>query len=162
MTRHIFNILDALRWLPFAVFAIAAAQIAVWSIDRDPTFKITSVEPQFGIAGAPVVLTAGVQRDISRRCDANLTRYLVDNTGARWEIDGPVHLSYWAILSAQKRSPGHITVALNIPSDAAPGPATLISSVENHCNPLHRLWPIESMTEIPFTIVSSLRALAVD
>lgn len=141
-------------WIAYALLLATVISVAVFAADRDAPFAVLSVEPAFAKPGDVVMLRARVYRDSSRECSAVFSRYVFDASGARHDDpSSPASASAAMIEGMEKRSPGRLTLALTVPDKAAPGPATLVSSLEYRCNKIHRLWPIEVTTEMPFTVL---------
>jgi hypothetical protein len=144
--------LEALLWVPRILLLAAVVLIAWQAADRKPPFQVLSVEPAEARAGDVVVITARVKRDTSRNCSASMSRSIFDATGAR--ADYPVTRFSDALIDAMEAdSPGVLRVAVLVPSNAAIGPAKLVSVLDYRCNRVHALWPIEVTTTMPFQIV---------
>jgi hypothetical protein len=111
-----------------------------------------SSQPAQARAGEYVTLHASVTRDMSRRCNTEFSRYVYDAHGTRFDL-GRSQASADAIASMERRSPGLLSVAFVVPQSAASGPAVLQTVLQYKCNRVHHFWPIETTTEMPFTVL---------
>jgi hypothetical protein len=145
-------LLERLSWVPSLVLLIALVVILIQITDRRPPFEIRHVEPAFARAGEALTLHAEVWRDVDRKCSAEMSRYVFDANGARW--DYPVSMFSSSIISRMEQAtPGALKVAIIVPVGAAPGRAELVSVLSYRCNRAHALWPIEVTTHMPFIIL---------
>jgi hypothetical protein len=120
-----------LAWLPRLVLLVAVVMVVIQAMDRHPPFEVLSVEPVSARAGEVVTITAKVRRD----------------------TDYPVVMFSDAMIDNMHRmAPGVLRVSIVVPSNAAPGAASLVSVLRYRCNRTHALWPIEVTTELPFTV----------
>lgn len=145
LARRYIWIAHALLWAGFLSFGWLA-------LDRDPPFAVISVAPAEARAGEYVTITARVWRDTTRRCSANISRYLYTENGARYDM-GSSFATVQFIEDLESRSPGILKVLVLLPTTISPGAAELISAIEYRCNSVHRIWPIEVFTSLPFRVL---------
>lgn len=132
------------------LFALVFAAV-VLVLDRRPPMMLIEVKPTAARPGEPVLLRAEVHRD-GRACDAEFSRYLFDANRVSYPLEsGKVSAELIARLEA--RTPGMLNLRVEIPPDAAPGPATVETEIIYYCNKMHRLWPLHVSTVLPFTIL---------
>ena len=137
-----------------AVVFMAALSVAVivLALDREPPFVVLTVEPAYARPGQIVVIRASVQRDLTRQCSAEFTRYIFDSERTRWYLDSG-QASPALIETLEVKSPGRLAVAFRVPDDAAPGVGSLEAVLDYRCNKVHYLWPIQVTTDLPFTVL---------
>ena len=152
VARAINHFVIATQWLAHVILALAAVLVLYYAADRHPPFAVLSSTHAEASAGQFVIIHAKVRRDADRGCNAHFWRYVYDSTGARFDL-GHSQASAEAVRQMERRSPGSLTVAFRIPSAAAPGPATLQTVLQYHCNRAHTVWPIEVTTDMPFTVL---------
>jgi hypothetical protein len=138
--------------VPAVVIVAGVIQMTIWSFDREPPFEILSTHTAKAKAGDAVVLRAAVRRDLSRRCSAHFGRAVIDSSGARYDFEGSQFAAASTIEMIDRYTPGEMLVALDVPSAAQPGPASLVTTLRYACNPTHMLVPIDLVTVIPFLI----------
>lgn len=138
--------------LPLLGLVAFAVQLTLWAIDRRAPFELTSTEPAIGRGGEVVDLRAYVQRDLSRECHATYTRFLYDGAGFRHDLGGPNYINAAGVADLERRTPGELRIAVRLPTGLAPGRAALVTTLDYSCNPLHRIWPVHVVMEIPFEV----------
>lgn len=153
LARAADRLASRLVWLPLVVLALAIAQIYAWATDRKPPFKVVSVDPAIGSPGKPVLLVVHVWRDARRRCRANFTRHLYDHDGYRHDLEGLQRASPEMIADLERRTPGLMLLAVNVPDSIEPGRVELVTDLAYECNPLHAIWPIEVESRVAFEVV---------
>jgi hypothetical protein len=139
-------------WMPSVLLLLAFVVVIAQAADRAPPFQILSVEPAFARPGEVVIINARVWRDTSRDCSVTMSRSMFDSSMARY--DYPVaKFSDQLIDAMESKTPGHLRVALVVSSQAAPGPADLVSVLAYRCNRVHAFWPIEVTTHMGFEVL---------
>lgn len=146
------NVLYRLRWLFTGMLLLCFGQIVAWGFDRKPPLELVGWNIERPVyPGGPLRITLAVQRDMSRECDATVSRHIQDGRGFRFDLPQLVMDSHAiAALQASLRDENRILVQM--PDDAAPGPAKYVSALSYACNPVHRLWPMRVRHELPFEI----------
>ena len=141
--------------------------LAVWSFDREPPFTILKyIRPDPVKAGHPVVFAMPVVRDLSRNCDVQFTRHLLDGGGVRYDYtslrepkgdaDSRVQfMSAEGIAEMDKSMGPWLRVAVVIPPGSIPSgrDAGLGTELRYRCNPLHIWFPIKVSLNFPFDIL---------
>ena len=144
--------LQTLIWIPRLMLFVAAVLIIIQAMDREPPFGILSVEPASARPGELVTITARVKRDSTRDCSAAMSRSIFDSSGQR--SDYPImRFSDAVIDDMERRMPSMLKVTIQVPANATPGPAQLVSVLDYRCNRVHALWPIEVTTVMPFEVI---------
>ena len=144
--------LHRLMVVPLLVLIAFVIELVIWSLDRHPPFEVLAAAPAMVAPGQTVNLVADVRRDTDRGCSARFTRHIYDGAGSRHDLEGVQIINSDGIIDIERRTPGQLHVSLRVPSSATPGGASLVTNLDYTCNPLHGLWPIHVVTEIPFTI----------
>lgn len=129
-------------------------QAAVWALDNQPPTRMLGAEVPPVFAGDTVIVTEKVERDKDRPCGARHTRILFDSIGTPFDIQGGAQTTNAA--AREKRaalSPGKLTFTVKVPPEAASGPATIVTTMQYTCNPLHQLFPIEAVTIVNLEIL---------
>lgn len=143
------------------VILATAAVILVWGVmDRTPPLTLVSVEPAAARAGEIVTIRARVNRDLSRDCSAEFSKYIFGKTIGTFPL--PVESRF--VLGAQSASPemiramertwpGGLVVSERIPVELMPGPARLIADITYRCNKAHALFPVVVNMTLPFMVL---------
>lgn len=152
LARSLNHFVIATEWMARLILLLAALLVLYYAADRQPPFAVLSSSHAEAAAGDYVTIHAHVRRDADRNCNAEFWRYLYDASGTRFDL-GHSQASAEAIRQMERRSPGLLSVAVRIPSAASPGPATLQTVLQYHCNRVHHWWPIEVTTDLPFTVL---------
>lgn len=152
IARAINHAVIATEWLARVILLLAALLVLYYAADRKPPFEVYSSTYAEAPAGEYVTIHAKVRRDADRGCNVHFWRYMYDSTGTRFDL-GHSQASAEAIAQMGRRSPGTLSVAFRIPSAATPGPATLQTVLQYHCNRVHYWWPIEAATDMAFTVL---------
>lgn len=140
------------QWVASALIAALAVYVVWLAADREAPFKVLSVYSTEVEPGNEAVIVATVRRDIDRRCEASISRYLFAADGARYDL-GTSYASQQMIEGMERRQPGTLRVSFRVPETMARGPATLQSVISYRCNKVHALWPIIVTTELPFVVL---------
>ncbi len=145
------DILRKLQWIATATVWTGLLSIAWFASDRKPPFEVLDVYPASARPGEYITITAHVRRDLDRRCEADFSRYLFDEVGARYDL-GYTQASAEMISEMDRRSPGMLSVSVKLPETMQPGNASLVSVLRYRCNNVHVIWPIKITTTMPFTV----------
>ena len=142
------------RFLWIAQFVIIASIliVAYYAMDRDPPFVIVSVEPASARPGEIITIQSEVRRETWRNCSADFTRYIFGPDQSRFYLDDGIASAHM-INRMDEKTPNKLRVSFLVPYGINPGPARLETVLEYHCNRVHRLWPIEVTTIMPFTVL---------
>lgn len=143
---------ERFKWIAHALLWGGLISLAVLLLDRNPPFEVTDVYPSSARPGEFVTIQARVHRDSDRHCDAEFSRYLFDSSGTRFDL-GQSLASASFIAALEAKSPGLLTVTVQVPSAAQPGLASLDTVLEYRCNITHSWWPIHVETSLPFEIM---------
>jgi hypothetical protein len=139
------------------MIAVCLGQIAAWSLDRDPPIRLIGYSVERPVhPGGPLRITLAVQRDLSRQCDVTISRHLVDGRGFRYYLP-QIAMDASAIEALERSSKDENRILLQMPDDAAPGRAQYVSALSYACNPVHRLWPVPFVYEIPFDLTPATK-----
>lgn len=143
---------------------IATAILAfVWGLmDREPPITLVSVTPAAARPGEVVTIRAKVVRDLTRGCDAEISRYMFALTDAHSGMEaiearfvlGKSSVNHSMIAMMEKSWPNGLVISERIPESVAPGPAKITADINYFCNKAHRMaWPITVHMELPFTVL---------
>lgn len=149
------NWMHRLLVVPMLVLIAFVIELVIWGIDRNPPFEILSVEPAMAAPGQAVRLTAKVRRDVERNCNVQYTRHLYDGANFRHDLEGVQRMNAAGLRALDARTPGMLQLTVRVPTNAAPGSASLVTTLDYECNPLHAMWPIHVVSEMRFTITES-------
>lgn len=133
---------------------IVSVQLLVWSIERSPPtrfveYYVAPVKP-----GKSTTVYETVERDKNRPCSATYTRLLFDSTGTRFDLTGgEQHTNAAARERIALLTPGRLNYAVKVPQEAAAGKATVITTMNYVCNPVHEIFPIESVINVTLEIL---------
>ena len=153
MTRAT-QLLERMLWFWIILLLVSVGQVIWWALDREPPFKVKEVRVTNSAPGGVVHVDAEVFRDMSRDCGVTVSTHLYDATGARFTIDATQIISCAGVAAIERKTPGKLRRTLQIPMGAAPGPASLVSSMSYTCNPLQELMrPIHVQTEFQFEVL---------
>jgi hypothetical protein len=127
-----------------AVFFVMLIQFGMWAADRTAPFQLLSYDAPPTRAGEEVVIKARAHRDLSRKCSAIYSRMFIDSRGNMFDLtEGTRMVNADTITEMNRRSPDGLTIKVQIPANAEPGPAVVMTALEYVCNPLHQIYPIQ-------------------
>ncbi|WP_428029832.1 hypothetical protein [Ancylobacter sp.] len=121
---------------------------AGWQVsDRSPPVVVYSAKPEGpAVAGGPLRIAYTLNR--LRQCDTIVDRMVVDSRQTRFILD-PLVFATGAGPIGQEQ---YVSV-VNVPVQAAPGPAIYRTTSRFTCSPINALWPIYAPSrEIGFVI----------
>ena len=139
-------------WVAQMMLAVGAAITINYAFDRDPPFRVVRVQPAAARAGEFVTIDAEVMRQSERMCSADFSRFIYDSSLARYDI-GSSFVSAEMISQLEANHPGRLRVSVKLPDNIAAGRAHLDTVLVYRCNAVHRLWPINVTTVLPFTVL---------
>ena len=142
------------------VIISALLMVGYYAMDREPPFYMLSVEPAEAKAGELLKIRMKVARDVTKECDAQISRFMIDATGEEIHI-GNINRSAESFRLLELRTPGEWITTLRVPSYMPPGPSLFRADNQYVCNKTQKLligkfawlWPIKSTTEVPFTVL---------
>lgn len=140
------------QWVASACVAGLAIYAVVLAADRDAPFRVMEVKQVLAERGQEATIEAIVQRDIGRRCEASISRYMFASDGARYDL-GSSYASAAMIESIEARTPGMLRFSFKVPEKMAPGHAVIQNVLSYRCNKVQALWPIIVTVEFPFTVL---------
>ena len=141
-----------LFWIVLLI--VSVGQIILWSIDREPPFRVDSVRVTNAQPGGLIHIDAEVFRDFRRECGVTVSTHLYDSTGARFTIDATSIISSAGIAALERKTPGKLRMTIQLPAGVAVGPASMVSSMAYTCNPLQEMMrPIHVQTEFQFEVL---------
>ena len=139
--------------IPWTILALCAVVVLWWSLNRvEPLVIIDQTEVPSGRPGEQIRISASVMRDSTPPCSLVAHRYVVGKMGYRYIID-ELNVNAETLAQMTKQFPGMLKTSIVIPMSITPGPAKLVSYLRYHCNPLDAFWPIETVTELHFTVL---------
>jgi hypothetical protein len=112
-------------------------------MDRSPPFKVLSVDhpPPVVAPGGPLFMRASVWRDTERACSVRVVSRMHFSDGARLELPQR-QFTAAELLDQERRTPGRVSVAMELPDWAPAGPGHVYVTRYYECNITHRLFPI--------------------
>lgn len=140
--------------IPLALLAASAAQVVWWTFDRTAPFGVLQVDPATVLPGGTLVLSANVHRDTARKCDATMSRWILDARGYRHDIGGTTSFPSASIDLLEQRMPGKLMVRIETPTALPEGRSELVTTLTYVCNPVHRVYPIVVVTSMPFNVLA--------
>lgn len=150
----------AIRLAPLSIITIAmvasymVAMALVWSMDKEPPFRLVNYSVTPAVPGSTMLVMANVERDLTRDCSATYSRRLVDSQGIMRSIDPDTTMGANAIRSMDKRSPNKLLFAVQVPWDTPAGPAQIITPLTYRCNPWHYRYPITMALEFDAMVLA--------
>ena len=144
--------MQRLRMIPAVVLACAVAVVGWWAFDRSPPISVTGYDRATVAPGGWLRIAVKVNRDQSKRCDSAVTAVLFDSAGTRYLLSGTQIYNAPTLDHIDTISPGLMAAAAPVPLSASKGKGHVVISLSYRCNPLHTVWPIEAMMDIPFTV----------
>jgi len=139
-------------WVAQVTIIGSIAIVGYYMLDREPPFAVLSVQPAQARPGEYITITAEVRRDAHRNCSAEFSRYVFDATRTRFDLGSQV-ASAEMVRAMEERSPRELRISFLVPPTAAFGSAWVETVLQYHCNKVHRVWPIEVTTRMPFQVV---------
>lgn len=127
---------------------VFALQAVVWYFDDEVPFEVIGYTPSIGSPGEDVVILVRVKRDVQRNCSVDFSRYFYDSRGTRFDTsEGERHMNASAIAQMDAANPGILQYTFRIPEAASLGTGKIITSLDYVCNPLHKMYPIQVLSE---------------
>ena len=145
-------VLKRSAWLAWVLIAGSMASLSYMVLDSSPPFKALGYTVNKPRAGELLRADVLVARDLGRECSVEFSRHLFDSRGTRWEVQPQTNMPSAAIRQLEDQAPGHLKLAIAVPSGMAPGPARLVTPLEYACNPWHAVRPIVVMMTIEFEV----------
>jgi hypothetical protein len=152
MTETFGRLSERWMWLANVTILLSFVIIATYAADRATPFKVLTMEPLQVARGETATFKATVWRDTTRSCAAEFSRFIFDSAGSRHDL-GNSNVTAEMIQSMEKAAPGKLTISVQIPQSVALGQAKLVTALQYRCNKVHAIWPIETTTELPFTVL---------
>lgn len=143
---------DRFLWVAQFIIVSSIAIVGYYTLDREPPFAVLSVEPASAKPGEWITIKAAVRRDVRRNCSAEFSRYIFDSSNTRFDVGTQV-ASAELVKAINERSPNELKVSFIVPQTASPGSAWMETVLQYHCNKVHRIWPIEVTTRMPFEVL---------
>ena len=139
-------------WVAQMMIAVGVIITIGYAFDRNPPFRVIRVQPAAARAGDFVTIDAEVMRESERKCSAEFSRYIYDASLARFDM-GSSFASAEMISRMESTHPGRLRLSVKLPENIATGPAHLDTVLVYRCNAVHRIWPIDVTTALPFTVL---------
>lgn len=124
------------------VLLIASVVLGYWAFDRRVPVEVTGrvVVPPTKVGGS-IVIASEITRH--RVCFTRIERVLLDALRRRFVFEPQESVAMGAA------GPDDFRSVMPVPKDAEPGGATVRFAISWQCNPLHVLWPITRVIEMP-------------
>lgn len=143
MAKHI-----GLAWL------IILAWLIYWSIDRTPPLSINGrITVPRVVPGGSASLEIPVMRETWRNCSTQFRKYLIDSEGVEFDYGIEQLISAESLADMERRAGPWIRTSIHVPPNTHAGFANLAIDASFVCNPLHRIWPIKTILNIPIIVL---------
>lgn len=132
---------------------------AFYFYDRDPPALVGVPDPVPSVrAGEELLLDLPIERDLSRVCTLELTRYVRDSSKALTTLTDHQRVNAASVRGRDAASPNRLILRLPIPSTIPSGPAVILTDAAFTCikNPTTWLVPIEVSWEWPIVVLPKL------
>lgn len=143
--------MSAVRVILLFAFGVTAAMLGVWAGDRNPATESLLAEARPPEVPPGGELRVAYEYRRYRLCPRETQRTIFDGQSVRFDLGTQTRP-----ISGPVGNDSYIQPVL-VPAAAAPGPARYRVLILDYCNPLHRIWPLTKVIEIPFTIVAPRR-----
>lgn len=162
LSRRVLRCIDAALqrfvWMAQITLALCVIIASYYLSDRRPPFAVLDVLPAAARPGQTVTIVAHVWRDLDRECSATFSRYAFDSRHIRFDLAAGQggewsFASHQMIDAIQAATPNVLRISFQVPEGMSPGPAILQTELRYACNQMHRIWPIELTTRLPFTVL---------
>jgi hypothetical protein len=138
----------------WAIIMFSVSAVVWMALDRDPPFVSLSYTATNARVGETAMIDAVVVRETWRKCDVEFSRFFIDSAGTRWEVTPYTYITAKGLSSFENRSPERLRLPIQIPMEAAPGPAVFIIPLSYQCNIVHRAFaPIDITLEYKFEVL---------
>ena len=128
--------------------ALCVAMVVIFATDRTSPFELVYYSAPAVRAGEMLKIDAVVKRDLERECEVTYNRSMVDRKGARFWESPPSRANSERIREIDVRTRNELHVEVQMPYWAPVGKVSYITSLDYECNPLHRIWPIQTIMKI--------------
>jgi len=137
-----------LRLSVLVLLGSGAALLGVWAGDRNPATEnvLAEARPQEAYPGGILNIAYDFRR--YRLCPRDTQRTIYDGRTVRFDLG-----TQSRPLSGPVGKDAYIQ-PVRVPETAALGPARYRVIILDYCNPLHRIWPLKRVIEVPFVIVA--------
>jgi hypothetical protein len=152
---HLANVFVERMIFWWRVIIVIGVGMLTWQLifDRQVPFKVNHVSPAQVHAGEQVTIVAAVWRDTKRDCAVAMDRYVYDADLQRTDY-ARASFSPNDIRDMEVRDPGMMRPTVAIATNAACGPASLVTNLYYSCNQAQQwLLPIHVRVELPFTVL---------
>ena len=151
---RLYHTLMAWRWIPKILVVASAIVMILMTADRAPPFQVLSYTTTPAKPGGVMTISAEVRRATDRNCSVELSSFIFDSEGSRWEYGGMQMSTPQGIRDIDASSPGRIARKIVLPKEMAVGPAMVKSSMLYRCNIMQELLrPIYVQTEFKFEVL---------
>lgn len=153
MMRAVTYLLDKTRVVAQITLVVGLVMLLGYALDREPPFRVLSVEPAAAYPGDMVTIRAHVWRDMDRDCSVSWSRFLFAPGVGRVDIASAT-AGASLVRRLERLDPGRLTITIQVPPTATAGQATLATELDYACNKFHSLvWPIHVEADFPFTVL---------
>jgi hypothetical protein len=80
---------------------------------------------------------------------------MLDSEGTYYDLMATRFLSEDSLTQLAEGTPYHAEFSFTVPSNAVPGPATVVTQLAYMCNPLQAIWPLDFALKTKITIEAS-------
>jgi hypothetical protein len=139
------------RMVVVFAFGVVAAMLGIWAGDRNPATEslLAEARPPDVFPGQQLHVAYKFRR--YRLCPRETQRSIFDGQNVRFDLGTQTRA-----VSGPVGADSYVQPVV-VPAGAAPGAARYRVIILDYCNPLHRLWPLQKVIDIPFTILPPRR-----
>ena len=139
--------MTTLRMSVLVLLGAGSALLALWASDRNPPTENLLAEARPPEAEPGGILNVAYDLRRYRLCPRETQRSIYDGRTVRFDLG-----TQSRPLSGPVGNDAYVQ-PVRVPEMASPGPARYRVIILDYCNPLHRIWPLKKVIEVPFVIV---------
>lgn len=139
--------MTTLRMSVLVLVGVGSALLALWVGDRNPATDSLLAEARPPDVEPGGLLHVAYEFRRYRLCPRDTQRIIFDGKTVRFDLG-----TQSRPLSGPVGKDAYVQ-PIQVPETASPGPARYRVIILDYCNPLHRIWPLKKVIDVPFTIV---------
>jgi len=139
--------MTTLRMTVLVMMGVVAGLLGVWAGDRNPATDSLLAEARPPDVEPGGLLHVAYEFRRYRLCPRDTQRTIFDGRTVRFDLG-----TQSRPLSGPVGKDAYVQ-PVQVPETASPGPARYRVIITDYCNPLHRIWPLKKVIDVPFTIV---------
>ncbi|MFI5411279.1 hypothetical protein [Kaistia sp. UC242_56] len=139
---------SVLKTAIMSVLVAGTVVLGVWAGDRNPATDSLLAEARPPDVEPGGLLHVAYEFRRYRLCTRDTQRIIFDGKTVRFDLG-----TQSRPLSGPVGTDAYVQ-PIRVPETASPGPARYRVIILDYCNPLHRIWPLRKVIDVPFRIVS--------